>query len=499
MGTFNRSLKNKFIEELITDIANNESSYYIGFGQQNPWDDDFNPPAVDTTIKSSFYDVHKNLLFGKKVTESDTAYMLRRVNWTANTVYDYYSHIDPNLYEKDFYVITSDNSVYKCLFNNYGARSTIEPSEKISIGDFDTADGYKWKFMYRIKAANYNKFSTYDYIPVYDDINVRTEAENGAIHTIVVTTSGSGYPHSSGQIEDAVTDQCFKISNATSSGVAGEYNLSTFYVGGSVDEGVGIVVNYVVNTSGRFVFTDRTVDAYSGNLYSSYSIAPQIVISGDGQDAFAIGVANTLTGGISSIEVIDRGLNYTYSTVSIIANTLFGSGAAAYSIISPKDGHGTDAFSELGSDVLGISVATKPSDNLYSWATYRQVSLIYNPTSSENNNLYTTAIFKQALEMSLTNVFGIIPQGDTITGLVSRATATVLYMDTDKIYVTDVVGQFSVNDIISGSFSGVTCSISSINIPDLLPYSGEIFYYRNFQPFTRTDLFSEQVQLYFKY
>jgi hypothetical protein len=74
-----------------------------------------------------------------------------------------------------------------------------------------------------------------------------------------------------------------------------------------------------------------------------------------------------------------------------------------------------------------------------------------------------------------------------------------MYYNTDKIYVTDVVGQFSVNDIISGSFSGVTCSISSINIPDLLPYSGEIFYYRNFQPFTRTDLFSEQVQLYFKY
>jgi hypothetical protein len=54
MGTFNRNFKNKFIEEIITDIANNQSSYYIGFGYQNSWEDDYNPPAVNTSIQTSF-------------------------------------------------------------------------------------------------------------------------------------------------------------------------------------------------------------------------------------------------------------------------------------------------------------------------------------------------------------------------------------------------------------------------------------------------------------
>ena len=497
MGTFNRNFKNKFIEEIITDIANNESSYYIGFGYQNPWDDDNNPPAVNTSIQTSFYDVHKNLLFGKKVTTSDTAYMTRRIQWAANTIYDYYSHIDPDLYSKDFYVINSDNKVYKCLFNNYGVPSTIEPSNINTFGDFDTADGYKWKFMYRINAANYSKFATENYIPVFDNNLVKDESESGAIHTIVVTDSGNGYSYSYGNIEDVVNSFCFKISNATSSAISDEYNLSSFYVGGSAEDGAGIIVDYVVNTSGRFVFTDRTVELEP--FTNTYSITPQIILSGDGQDAYAISVANTLTGGISAIQVIDRGSNYTYSTVSIVANSLFGSGATAYPIISPKDGHGSDNRSELGSDVLGISVSTKPSDNLYSWASYRQVSLLYNPTSTDTNTLYTGTVFKQVLEMDITNIYGIIPQGDTVTGLSSGATGIVLYMDTDKIYVTDIVGQFLENDIISGSFSGITCSVIGINIPDLLPYSAEVFYYRNFQPFTRTDLFSEQVQLYFKY
>jgi hypothetical protein len=497
MGTFNRNFKNKFIEEIITDIANNQSSYYIGFGYQSPWEDDNVPPAVNTSIRTSFYDVHKNLLFGKKVTVSDTAYMTKRIQWDEGMVYDQYSHTDPDLYNKNFYVINSDNKVYKCLFNNYGAESTIEPSNILTFGDFDTADGYKWKYMYTIKAADYNKFATDDYIPVFANNIVRDEAENGAIHTIVVTDSGNGYSYSSGNVEDVVNSYCFKIANTTSSAIADQYNLSSFYVGGSIADGYGIIVDYVVNTSGRFVFTDRTVELEP--FTNTYSITPQIVINGDGQGAFAVSIANTITGGISSIQVIDRGLNYTYSTISIVANTLFGSGAAAYPIISPKGGHGADAQSELGSDIVGISVATKPSDNLYSWASYRQVSLLYNPTSYGTTNLYTGTTFKQVLEMDITNIYGIIPQGDTVTGLSSGATGIVLFMDTDKIYVTDIIGQFLGNDIISGSFSGITCSVIGINTPDLLPYSAEVFYYRNFQPFTRTDLFSEQVQLYFKY
>jgi hypothetical protein len=72
-------------------------------------------------------------------------------------------------------------------------------------------------------------------------------------------------------------------------------------------------------------------------------------------------------------------------------------------------------------------------------------------------------------------------------------------MDTTKLYLFDIEGQFFDSEILSGLTSGITCSSVSINNPDIDKYSGEVFYYKNFEPITREDLFSEQVQLYFKY
>jgi len=499
MGTLNRNFKNKFVEELISDIANNESSYYVAFGYPYPWDDDSNPPAVNTSLKTSYYDVSKSLIDGKKVTVSDVAYMTRRVNWAANTVYIYYSHLDPDLYSKDFYVINSSNRVYKCLYNNNGGKSTVEPTGISSFGDFDTADGYKWKYLYTIQAADMNKFSTDDYIPVLNTTPVAAAAETGAIHVIVVENGGNNYLFSTGPVEQTVNSFCFRITNTATSTTAGSYNNSLFYVGGIFSDGASPIQDYVINSSGRFVITQEEITITSA---ASYTICPQIKIVGDGSGAGAICSVNAITGSITSVQVIDRGLDYRYSTIDVIANTYYGSNAYCYPIISPKDGHGSDIQSEIGADVIGISVSTKPTDNLYraDWLSYRQASLIYNPKQFANGNaLYTSSVFKQLLEIDITNVYGIMPFGETVTGFNSGATGTVIYMDTTKLYLFDIEGRFFDSEILSGATSGITCSSVSINNPDINKYSGEVFYYKNFEPITREDLFSEQVQLYFKY
>ena len=76
------------------------------------------------------------------------------------------SRFDPIL--KAFFVVTEDFNVYKCMYNNHGAQSTVMPSSiNTSAGVSETtADGYKWKYMYSISAANDFKFITTSFIPV---------------------------------------------------------------------------------------------------------------------------------------------------------------------------------------------------------------------------------------------------------------------------------------------------------------------------------------------
>jgi hypothetical protein len=142
VGTYSQSFKAKFIEEFIDDLRSNTSNYYVTFGKNTPWPDDMAPPPAINSIGASFYDVYKNLLFGKKVSPTDIAYMTRRINWTSGTVYDEYRDDDPDLFSKNFYVVNSSFRVYKCISNNNGAPSTVEPVDLVYNGDFKTADGY---------------------------------------------------------------------------------------------------------------------------------------------------------------------------------------------------------------------------------------------------------------------------------------------------------------------------------------------------------------------
>ena len=92
-----------------------------------------------------------------------------RHNWTTGTVYDYYRgdygsqwsstvtdivktvNAGINLWASTtlFYVLSSTNNVYKCMSNNGGVASTVEPSGT-SNAEYSTGDGYWWKYMYTL-------------------------------------------------------------------------------------------------------------------------------------------------------------------------------------------------------------------------------------------------------------------------------------------------------------------------------------------------------------
>jgi DNA-binding CsgD family transcriptional regulator len=75
----------------------------------------------------------------------------------------------------------------------------------------------------------------------------------------------------------------------------------------------------------------------------NYTTAPEIEIRGDGTGATAIAIMNGEK--IESIQISDMGTGYTHAEVHIFGN---GNGAKLTAMVSPNDGHGSNAFYELG-------------------------------------------------------------------------------------------------------------------------------------------------------
>ena len=116
-------------------------------------------------------------VFAKQLTEGNFSLVVRRVDWVAGKVFDQWFDKDVNLKNKDFYCVTSLNHVYKCISNNGGAESTVEPSV-VGTTRFETADGYVWKYMYSITSNDALKFMTPDLIPVKEIYTSETGYEN---------------------------------------------------------------------------------------------------------------------------------------------------------------------------------------------------------------------------------------------------------------------------------------------------------------------------------
>ena len=95
------------------------------------------------------------------------------------------------LEDAEFYVVTDEYNVYKCLDNNNGALSKIKPSGT-QLDPIKTTDGYIWKFMYNIPINLRNKFYTDEYIPVVSALTNHFYS-NGTIDNVYITNRGEGY------------------------------------------------------------------------------------------------------------------------------------------------------------------------------------------------------------------------------------------------------------------------------------------------------------------
>jgi hypothetical protein len=149
------------------------------------------------------------VIAAKRITTSDVSRVIPRRNWTTGTTYDMYRHdygqyvkgsssstISANsgatsLADATFYVLSSDNNVYKVIDNNGNSASTVEPTGT-STSILTTGDSYKWKYMYSLTASEQTNFLSTDFMHVSTDSTVSSAAVDGAIDTILIKTAGSG-------------------------------------------------------------------------------------------------------------------------------------------------------------------------------------------------------------------------------------------------------------------------------------------------------------------
>ena len=208
-------------EQFVESFSESASNvYYLGIGRPQAYatatrpdsrtdnaGSDSAPLTPVDSIGDEFYHFD-DMLAAKKVATSDISIVIPRRNWATGTVYDYYRHDYGNrvtggtstqtansgatsLFDATFYVMSSTFNVYKCLDNNSGANSTVEPTGT-SSSILTTGDGYKWKYMYTLSATQQSNFLSTDFMAVATNSTVSSAAVDGAVNIVKIKTAGSG-------------------------------------------------------------------------------------------------------------------------------------------------------------------------------------------------------------------------------------------------------------------------------------------------------------------
>lgn len=213
---FKAKFKKTIADAIYQEVTSRTARYYHWFGKENSWQDFLSPfiPANPTTDapgepSDNFrYDLHvrRDILTAKLVKPSDVSYVVRRIDWVSGTVYDDYDDAydkttgfgfgpaysgATRLEDSNFYVLTSQYNVYKCISNNQNTPSTVMPTGT-TPDVFETSDGYHWKFMYTIPVSLRNRFLSPEYMPVSNALKANFYSA-GEINNISIEDGGGNY------------------------------------------------------------------------------------------------------------------------------------------------------------------------------------------------------------------------------------------------------------------------------------------------------------------
>lgn len=452
--------------------------YYYFVGNPVPYVDDNNPPLLSDNTQTTLIDPFSNMLYGKRITANDVVQMAPRHDWVAGTSYTKYTHDNSSLFGSNFFVVSDEGSsfsIFKCLDNNNGAPSTYRPriSETAADDDFyfTTTDGYQWKYMYSITPTNFQKFATSSHIPVYVDANVVSNAVSGSIDNIEIVSGGSGYAsYADGFFQEVKVGGNPLVFAIDPSGASSNAN---FYINSAlkITNGTGAgqqkyITGYTVAGSTRRVVVDSAFDI-APTTSSQYEITPLATVIGDGDGAQARALVNSQSNSIYSIEIVNRGLGYTYASVVVTGNTgvinvatgtsITANNATAKVIISPKGGHGANAAAELGAHYVGVSTTFDSSvsgGKVVDENDFRVVGILKDP-------LFANVV------LDISSSTGVFYDGELVTQSLGSPIASIVVTSPGSGYFANAVvtisGTSSVQAVANAT-SNSSGRISSVNI-----------------------------------
>ena len=480
---------NQFVESFTEAAA---STYYLFLGKSTPFTsatsggNDSSPPTPNDGSKSEHF-AWDSMLGAKLISSSDVSFSIPRRNWANGTIYDMYRHDysasntstsgASNLYDSTFYFVTSDYRIYKVLDNNggtaySGSEPTSESTSPFAIG------GYVLKYMYKITASDFSKYGTTDFVSVATDSTVATAATSGKIESLSIT-AGSGY-----------TD--------------GTYYAAVYGDGTSQGTSSGAIVRITVSSGSIVSFgltagTDTTIES--------------------GGSGYTFGYVNL-------------GSTFTFSDADLTTSSSMGSGTggAVEVIISPNDGHGNNAVTELGGHYVmaAVTLTQAEGDDFSTANDFRQVGIVVDPTNFGTSTVATATTRRQTYVVKLGSVSGTFEPDETITQATTGAVGKVVEWDSTlgllyyqqenfKGYGTNSTSggyvAFSTTAAVTGGTSGASGTPSSstetvtllnnntISLtsgyanPELAADSGDIIYLENRKPIQRASDQTEDIKI----
>lgn len=175
-------------KSFIDDVQYGKSSFYYFLGRIFKWNETDETPEIDISC-SEDREIRDNIFYIKKLSSNDTSLVCKRYDWSPG-VFAKWDHTK-NLTDENYYCITTENRVYKCLDNSAGLASSVGPTGT-DLEPSRLADGYIWKYMYSISDFKMSKFATVDFIPVQNALS-DSFYNKGSIDYVVVNNGGSNY------------------------------------------------------------------------------------------------------------------------------------------------------------------------------------------------------------------------------------------------------------------------------------------------------------------
>lgn len=384
--------------ESVSETTN--TAYYVFVGDQY---DRAQLRTISDSDRDIIFDTYQNMIMGKRVTPNDMKLSIRNVPYVSNTKYAMYDDQDQFLYTKDYYAVVNAASyyhVYKCLDNNANGYSTITPDISHIVGGntdlYETSDGYRWKYMYSVSAADKTKFSNQDYFPIIANSTVTNAAVDGSLQIIKVIDGGRRYDNYTegtfigSQIKVNGNSTLYEIANSSLSTSNGFYTDCLIYI--SSGTGVGQykkITDYFTNSNGNYIGIESafTISPTNG---SEYEIYPNIKIVSSGTETInAVGRAlinSTSSNSVYKIEMLDHGAGYTYHTATVQANSIVKASngfveASIRPIYSPPGGHGYEIENELycTSAIISVEFSNSESNTILTSNKFNQVGLLKDP------------------------------------------------------------------------------------------------------------------------